>query len=291
MQDKAIAAIGRWQLEENEQNKDLEPVDLYIENMFPGKDWQILLLIFEITETNGELSCTYKEIDIEKVRADGGGYRKYAYRKGSARGGDVTFSTKLGFPVDKKLKTIKETTFNNLFNLKKDFPKEVDIFELVKDAFNENEEKIKNELGSLFNNFEKNQMVTTGLSFKIIVKGEEKYLRDFEIIKKMIINSGDVINYIHAGTESKTKNKTSSVSGEKEDIIYGFAAPFKYSSPDKPGFISGFFNKKLNWRNYPVGANETLILELGRKYIKQNLSGYFYGHEYMMVPNPLIETD
>ncbi len=37
MQDRAIAAIGQWQLEEN---KDLEPVDLYIENMFPGKDWE-----------------------------------------------------------------------------------------------------------------------------------------------------------------------------------------------------------------------------------------------------------
>ncbi len=43
MQDKAIAAIGHWQLE---QNKDLKPVDLYVENMFPGKDWQMLLLVF-----------------------------------------------------------------------------------------------------------------------------------------------------------------------------------------------------------------------------------------------------
>jgi len=34
MQDKAIAAIGQWQLE---QKKDLDEVDLYIENMFPGE--------------------------------------------------------------------------------------------------------------------------------------------------------------------------------------------------------------------------------------------------------------
>ena len=67
MQDKAIAAIGKLQLQDK---KDLEPVDLYIENMFPGKDWQMLLLVFEITETNGELSCNYKGIDIEKVAAE-----------------------------------------------------------------------------------------------------------------------------------------------------------------------------------------------------------------------------
>ncbi len=37
MQDKAIAAIGEWQLEEKQENQHLEPVDLYVENMFPGK--------------------------------------------------------------------------------------------------------------------------------------------------------------------------------------------------------------------------------------------------------------
>ena len=61
MQDKAIAAIGEWQLEES---KDLEPVDLYIENMFPGKDYQMLLLVFEIVNQNGEMTCEYKGIDI-----------------------------------------------------------------------------------------------------------------------------------------------------------------------------------------------------------------------------------
>ena len=64
MQDKAIAQIGHWQLE---QNKELDPVDLYIENMFPGKNYQMLLLVFEITGNNGELTCVYKGIDIEKV--------------------------------------------------------------------------------------------------------------------------------------------------------------------------------------------------------------------------------
>ena len=63
MQDKAIAAIGEWQLEEN---KNLEPVDLYIENMFPGKDYQMVLLVFEITEDNNDLHCEYKELISRK---------------------------------------------------------------------------------------------------------------------------------------------------------------------------------------------------------------------------------
>jgi len=67
MQDKAITALGEWQLKEN---KDLEPVDLYIENMFTDKDYQILLIVFEINDNEGELHCNYKGIDIEKVSSE-----------------------------------------------------------------------------------------------------------------------------------------------------------------------------------------------------------------------------
>ena len=65
MQDKAIAQIGHWQLE---LNKDLDPVDLYIENMFPGKDYQMLLLVFGITGDKGELDCCgFEKMDISVV--------------------------------------------------------------------------------------------------------------------------------------------------------------------------------------------------------------------------------
>ena len=37
MQDRAIAQIGHWQLE---QNKNIDPVDLYIENIFPENYYQ-----------------------------------------------------------------------------------------------------------------------------------------------------------------------------------------------------------------------------------------------------------
>ena len=185
MQDKAIAAIGALQLE---QNKNLEEVDLYIENMFPGKDYQMLLLIFEIIDTNGKLSCEYKGIDIEKVSTEKDDYRKYAYRKGGARGGDITFTTKLSNPVDKKIKTLKETTFNKLFVLEKDFCKEVEYFKLIKGNFVESESLIKTELAELFEKFDKEEALTTGLSFRIIDAKNELFLRDFEIIKSIILN-------------------------------------------------------------------------------------------------------
>ena len=288
MQDKAIAAIGEWQLEEN---KDLEPVDLYIENIFPGKDYQMLILIFEIANTNNDLNCEYKGIDIERVSAEKEDYRKYAYRKGSARGGDITLSTKISSPVGTKINGLKETTFKNILSFHGSVQREINVFQFIKKCFEENKVLIISDIEEKFQNFTRDEAVSTGLSFKIIENGKDKYLKDYELIKELIILSGSTTNFIHAGTESKSKNKLSSVSGKPGRDIYGFAAPFKYSSPDKPGFISGFFNKKMNWRNYPISSKETLTLELGRKYIQQNLTGYFYGYEYMTIPHPIIKTN
>jgi CRISPR-associated protein Csh1 len=284
MQDKAIAQIGHWQLD---QNKDLDPVDLYIENMFPGKDYQMLLLVFEITSDNGTLTCTYKGIDIEKVGKTSISYRKYAYRKGSSRGGDITISTKLSFPADKKLQNIKEAQFKKLTS---SMHPDSELFKIVEVELLKNEKTINNQIEGYFKNASKEEQTTTGITVQII-KEKAFYLNDFELVRNILFDSGSEKKYDHNGTQSRHNNAICSVTSQVADNIYGFAAPFKYSSPDKPGFISGFFNKEKFWRNYPVSSKEALALEYGKKYIKQNLTGYFYGHEYLFVPHPIIKGD
>jgi len=297
MQDKAIAAIGALQLE---NNKGLETVDLYIENMFPGKDYHMLLLIFEIINNNGELKCEYKGIDIEKVSSEKEDYRKYAYRKGSSNGGDITFTTKLFIGkkdevilnIRKKLSKIRNR-YNEIkifSNEKKDIIQEQNIFHSIAEQFSSNFYSIIRELINEINNWDKNDN-TIGISLMIKQNGEELFLRNFEIITSLIAKSEATTKFINQSTKSLTQNKICSVSGRTEDEIYGFAAPFAYSTPDKQGFISGFFNKKLNWRNYPISSKEAFFLEQGRNFIQQNLSGYFYGHEYLLVPNPICKTE
>lgn len=284
MQDKAIAQIGRWQLE---QNRDLDPVDLYIENMFPGKDYQMLLLVFEITSDNGVLSCTYKGIDIEKVRKDSSNYRKYAYRKGSSRGGDVTLTTKLSTPADKKLQNIKEAQLKKLTSSKHP---DAQLFKLIESEFLRNQSLVSSDVEGYFGNMSKEEKTTTGISLRIN-KEKDLYLNDFELVRNILVDSGSEKKYDHNGTQSRTKNSVCSVTSTLAEDIYGFAAPFKYSSPDKPGFISGFFNKEKFWRNYPVSSKEALALEYGKKYIKQHLTAYFYGHEFLFVPHPIIRSN
>ena len=280
MQDRIIAEIGHWQLE---KNSDLQPSDLYIEDMFPGKDYCMLLLIFEIADGN----CNYKGIEAETVGKGSASFRKYAYRKGSARGGDVTLTTKLSYPIDKKWDNIKTAQLKKLSSSPH---QESTIFKQIEIAFIENEGDIKNQVEEYFNNASRDEKMTTGISLRIDYKGI-KYLNDFELVREIILDSGQEKKYEHNGTVSRQKNAVCSVTGEVATDIYGFAAPFKYSTPDKPGVISGFFNKEKFWRNYPVSSTEALALEYGKKFVMQNLSGYFYGNEYMFVPHPVISGD
>lgn len=281
MQDKAIAQIGHWQLE---QNRDLDPVDLYIENMFPGKDYQMLVLVFEINSENGKFYCSYTGIDIEKVGKDSVNYRKYAYRKGSARGGDVTLTTKLSNPADKKLQNIKEAQLKKLTSSKHS---DAELFKLIETEFLKNETTITSDVKGYFKNASYEEQTTTGISIRIH-KESPLYLNDFELVRNILLDSGSEKKYDHNNTQSRTTNSVCSVTSALAEDVYGFAAPFKYSSPDKPGFISGFFNKEKFWRNYPVSSKEALALEYGKKYIKQYLTGYFYGYEFLFVPHPII---
>ncbi|WP_319482093.1 type I-B CRISPR-associated protein Cas8b/Csh1 [uncultured Draconibacterium sp.] len=299
MQDKAIAVIGEWQLE---KNKGLEPVDLYIENMFSGKDYQMLLLLFEITNTKGELSCEYKGIDIEKVSAEKEGYRKYAYRKGSANGGDITFTTKLFIGkkaeiidnIRKKLpKVIKRHTEIVKFKSKMErIHQEQEYFQLIGNTFSNNFFKIIREIISRFENFASKEN-TIAISTLIQMNGEALYLRDCHVVKSIILDSASETKFKRKSpnAQSKSINKVCSVTSKKETDIYGFAAPFSYSTPDKRGFLSGFFNIKNNWKNYPISSDSAIVLELGRKYIEENLSARFYGHDYLIVPNPILKVD
>lgn len=92
MQDKAITEIGKWELK---KVANMEPYQLYIENMFPGKEnYDMIVLVFELVKDDEKYNCRFIGIDSEKVNKEN--FLKYAYRKGSARGGDVTFTTKFG---------------------------------------------------------------------------------------------------------------------------------------------------------------------------------------------------
>ena len=106
MQDRAITAIGKLELA---SKKDLEPYQLYVENMFPGQDYNMLHAVFQVDidpKTQVPTLSLFSHADLDVVSEKN--YERYLYRKGSARGGDITFTTKAG-DIEKKLNTFLES--------------------------------------------------------------------------------------------------------------------------------------------------------------------------------------
>ncbi len=300
MQDKALAAIGQLILErENVQ----DPVDIYIQKPFPGKDWQAVLLVFDLQENDGQWDAVYKGMDIEKVRSEGNNYRKYAYRQGTGRGGDVTLTTKLSFTdpkktkenkeaIEKKLNAILNQVFDRILKFENEFPEEAAILKAVKKEMLAKRELLEKELLEFYTALDKETAKYSVLSVKFLINGNEKYLRDFEIVKKTLLDYvvKDWYYKKSIGT-SKTKDKICSVTGEEEDEIYGLAAPFTFSTIDKPGFIAGFFKPENNWKNYPVSARAATWLDMGKQYVLENLSSSFYKQPYLIIPHPVLPTE
>lgn len=290
MQDKAITQIGKIQLA---QLGDKKPYELYIQNMFPEKDnYDIILAVFNFNETENGFDCAFEGVDIQKVSKNN--YAQFAYRKGSARGGDITFTTKFG-DIEKKFKTLVENQLKPLVQKLQtsENQNEFSIFStLLKFLQNvENFQLVKKQLSDVYEALSKEQKTSSGLSILFKVKDETKYLIDFKVIQDILTASGTEEKSEKYDVKSEGKNQICSICLQKKEILHGFASPFKYATVDKPGMVSGFFKQANNWKNYPICTDCSLHFELGRTYITSNLSRYFYGKAFYAIPKTLIGDD
>ena len=288
MQDRAITAIGKLELV---SKKELEPYQLYVENMFPGQDYYMLLAVFQIhtdSETQ-EISVQFLRADLDLVSELN--YEQFLYRKGSARGGDITFTTKAG-DIDKKLKTFvkqlkQSTALADAEGLSADKKMLLALDRYLDAQFAIVKQTLKDE----FANLDKKTQQKCGFSLKFIQDGKEKYLRDYQVFKTQILNHGIEGKFSKYSVQSKSEHHICSICHSRKEVIYGFASPFKYATVDKPGFVSGFFIQKTNWKNYPICSECAIEFELGQKVVNTNLRKSFYGTSYFMIPKPVISGD
>ncbi len=287
MQDRAIAAIGKLEMSKLTYS---QPYQFFVENMFPGKDYKILLAVFEIVTDQGVTSAAFKQVDIDLVGESTS--HRYLYRKGSARGGDITVSTKAG-DLGKKLDNLLRAQVKNAHQLTRELGLEKEgailgaLISLLESGFDE----VRGELLSVFEPIDKKEKQTMGFSLKLIVNGEEKYLEDLQVFQSQILNNGVEGKRVKYSVSSATENQVCSICQETKPEILGFASPFKFATVDKPGMVAGFFNQRNNWKNYPICTDCALEFELGQKFVTNHLKRYFYGESYFMIPKPVIQGD
>lgn len=290
MQDKSITQIGKLQLA---LMGDKKPYELYIQNMFPEKDnYEMILAIFNFTNTNSEYKCTFDKVDIQKVSRKN--FSQYAYRKGSARGGDITFTTKFG-DIEKKFKTLVENQLKTFVQKlqSSELQEEYSIFYSLQSFLEkaENFDFVKKQLSDVYEALGKEQKTSSGLSILFRINDETKNLSDFHAIQQILTASGTEEKSEKYDVKSEGKNQVCSVCLQKKEVLHGFASPFKYATVDKPGMVSGFFKQVNNWKNYPICTECSLHFELGRTFITSNLSKYFYGKAFYAVPKTLVRDD
>jgi len=284
MQDKSLALIGELELQ---KMQDLPAWARVTENMYPNKNYEMVLLDFEFKKEADTTTCQYTGIDIEKV-SDESDWRKFAYKKGTSKGGDYTFTTKYG---DKKLDQMIDALFPRLIDFKgTDASEDVAYFRILLIEIKEKREFIRSALKDSIG--QKDPIKEPfGISIRLKINGELRYLADFKLIQDFISNAAQVSLSEKYGEKSIASNQICSVTQKIESTVFGFAAPYKYSTVDKKGFISGFFSQKNNWKNYPISETAAYQLEAGKTFVSQNLCAYFYGKKYMMIPRTILSSD
>ena len=281
MQDRAVQEIGEFAL--IKQN-DASPYQLYTEEITPGKVCTMAVIVFSKTKD----AIQYQHIDAANVNQDN--YQQYAYRKGTSRGGDITFTTKFG-DVDKKLKVLAKQWSSLIDVAEQVSPQEYQLFKVWHIAFEENREKIQTDLSDFYNGLDKKKQLASGYTLALETNGDRKLLATFETVRHQLVTSGTEGKKEKYKVVSEGKDNVCSVCLKKQPVLYGFASPFKYATVDKPGTVSGFFNQKNNWINYPICEQCALTLELGKNYITKHLTKSFFGNRYYLIPKTILPHD
>ena len=161
--------------------------------------------------------------------------------------------------------------------------KKKDTLKKMKIAINDQRYKILAELQEKYSQKDSKDNAIITLGFE---KDENySYLRECPIFEKILLRMGkDKYSFKKSQGDSLGKEAACSVCKGIKDEVYGFAIPWTFHTFDKPGFIAGGFKVNESWKNTPVCFDCATRLEVGKKYIEENLDFGFYGFRYLLVP-------
>lgn len=229
----------------------------------------ILKMKFEFLENK----LNYLGIELEEFTKEKLG--KYLYSKGSPNGGDNTPTTiisKPEDPLDKIIKPIKKIEINEF--------KEVLKYLEIKENYDEITEDIKN----LYKSGKEGYILTLVIN--------DKWVGDWEEISdKIISNSNENFYFMKSIGESRANNKICYCCKKNKEEVYGFVNTYNFYTVDKKGFVSGGFEQKKAWKNYPICSNCATTLENGKKYLENKFIDKFMGFTYMVIPKTIFEIN
>ncbi|RKD25346.1 CRISPR-associated protein Csh1 [Caminicella sporogenes DSM 14501] len=272
MELNAVSELGKKRLEDIMKKKVGDVLELFVENPNDNGTYNTVL---EITLNK---DFDYIGINIAEFRKDF--ILKYLYKKGATNGADYTPTARLTTPE----KTFNKKILKCLEDTIKEYKghSEKDMIKKLLDTLKDNQEKIINDIKGSINS--KNKYILT-------VKYDEKYIGEFEIFKEKVKNQAIKSYYLIDKKESKGKNKKCSICKKEKEEVFGNANIFKFYTVDKKGYVAGGFKKLDSWKNFPVCEDCAINLELGKKYLDENLKFKFQGRDFYLIPKLLYKKN
>ena len=258
---KALHDIGKGYIKKNGSGYEYE-------NPNPNNKYNNVIKIKLVCENN---EVIYKGLEIEEFSEDK--LDLYLYSKGSSRGGDNTPTTrvsKLDIPLKKLLNPIKNM---NMDSFKK-------VHEFL--SADENYDLINSDII-------KNMLTKEGYILTLIL--DNKWIGQYGEVKDKILSENNKSFYEKYETTSKENDKNCYCCKKKKKEVYGFVNTYNFYTVDKIGFVSGGFDQKKAWKNYPICSECANILEKGKKYIEDKFTDRFSGLSYMVIPKTIFNIE
>jgi len=275
---EAVSRIGDY-MQKNKGENDL--LSAFIENPNTNGKYKVVLIVV-LNERYGDYSFCRVAFD------EFSDYPRYLYKKGPSNGTNATPTSKIAGDIGK--------TFQNRFLKWFQNYETYDISEEEKEslkkmnmAIRDQKETILADLQEKFSQkkSDENAIITLGIERD----GEMSYLGDQQVFKNILLRKGKDKYYLKSQGKSLGKDSACSVCKEVKEEVYGFAIPWTFHTFDKPGFIAGGFEVNESWKNTPVCFDCATRLEVGKKYIEENLDYGFYGFRYLLVPKLTMAGD
>jgi len=273
----SIMKIGKW-FGENEEISG--SILNFVQN--PNEKGNIQMVITINLELKDD-TCSFINVDIEEFRQKY--LLKYLYRHGSARGADITPTSKFAGNMTKTFKNKILRNVQDLISTGEGFGLEADelkIVHAVGTVLCNEEESIIKELETKQKGFEPSDGAIITLVFHM--NSNKYYLGDLDLFQKVLINKAKEKYFKQYGKKALGQNQMCFTCQQKRPEVYGFVNTYNFYTVDKPGFVTGGFNQNDAWRNYPVCLECARNLELGKKYLGSKLIFSFYGYRYILIP-------
>jgi CRISPR-associated protein Csh1 len=272
----AMKEIGK-DLSARQQNRN--PLDTLVEDASDqGKYPHLIMIRYE--KKGG--SWQYRDVKYKPLTS--GMKLKILYKRGASNGPDLTPTCKITdlsktFP-NKYVSWFKAHQYDDAFD-----EESRQMIQNLYDATKNQEKTIFQDIRASLDEIKD----AKGVVLTPVLAQEDlplKFLGDFPVFQNFLLQST-----LHKFRYSKTaksysfeRNKICSICGEKAAEVFGFFTDLKFYNLDKPGMVTGGFDHKSAWKNYPVCQFCAFDVRSGFAYICDHLDFSFYGHRYYLIP-------